>query len=220
MLEVDNIEKYYHGVQLLYGVYLKAEEGQITGILGSNGCGKSTLLKIIFGSLRSKYKLIKVDGEVVLKKLYETGIVKYLPQHHFVPNFLSIRKALQLYQVSESDFLSFFEANHFEMHQKFGTLSGGQRRIVEVFMTLKTPSRIILLDEPFSHISPLQVEAIKQLMQKEKKHKAIVITDHLYREITEVSDALYLIKNGSSTRIKKLTELEDYKYISEGSLPT
>ncbi|WP_420574855.1 ATP-binding cassette domain-containing protein [Kordia sp.] len=218
MLEVDNIEKYYDNVQILYGVYLKAEEGQVTGILGSNGCGKSTLLRIIFGSLKSKYKLIKIDGNVLLKKLYETGIAKYLPQHNFIPNFLSIRKALQLYHISEADFKSFFIENDFRLSQKFGELSGGQRRIVEVFLTLKTPSRIILLDEPFSHISPVQVEAIKKLIEIEKQHKIIVITDHLYREITEVSDTIYLIKNGSSKRIQQLTELEDYKYISQGSL--
>lgn len=218
MLEVDNIEKYYGDVQILYGVYLKAEKGQITGILGSNGCGKSTLLKIIFGSLKSKYKLIKVDGTVIQQKLYTTGIVKYLPQHNFIPDFLSIRKALQLYDVSETAFKSFFVEDTFDLTQKFGKLSGGQRRIVEVFLSLKTPSKIILLDEPFSHISPVQVEAIKELMEVEKQHKMIVITDHLYREITEVSDAIYLIKNGSSKRIEKLTELEDYKYISVGSL--
>lgn len=218
MLEVDNVEKYYDSVQLLYGVYLKAEEGQVTGILGSNGCGKSTLLKIIFGTLKSKYKLIKVDGNVLHKKMYATGIAKYLPQHNFIPDFLSIRKTLKLYGVSETDFNAFFITDHFDLTQKFGKLSGGQRRIVEVFLTLKTPSRIILLDEPFSHISPVQVEAIKELIQLEKQHKIIVITDHLYREITAVSDAIYLIKNGSSKRVQQLTDLEDYKYISEGSL--
>ncbi|MFK7747795.1 MAG: ATP-binding cassette domain-containing protein [Kordia sp.] len=218
MLEVDNIEKYFGDIQLLYGVYLKAKEGEVTGILGSNGCGKSTLLKIIFGALKSKYKLIKLDGEVIQKKLYTTRLVKYLPQHNFIPDFMSIRKALQLYQISEVDFKSFFVEEGFDMLQKFGHLSGGQRRIVEVFLTIKTPSRISLLDEPFSHISPGQVAAIKALIQTEKQHKIIVITDHLYREITEVSDAIYLIKNGSSKRIQQLSELEDYNYISQGSL--
>lgn len=218
MLEIDNIEKHYDDVQILYGVYLKAEEGHVTGILGSNGCGKSTLLKIIFGTLRSKYKLIKIDGNVLFKKMYTIGIAKYLPQHNFIPDFLSIRKALQLYGVTEEDFNIFFIADHFDLSQRFGKLSGGQRRIVEVFLTLKSHSRIILLDEPFSHIPPLQIEAIKQLIQIEKQHKIIVITDHLYREIAEVSDAMYLIKNGSSKRIQQLTDLEDYRYISEGSL--
>lgn len=218
MLEVDNVEKYYDSVQILYGVYLKAEEGKVTGILGSNGCGKSTLLKIIFGTLKPKYKLIKIDGNVLLKKLYTTGSAKYLPQHNFIPDFLSIRKALQLYEVTEEDFMSFFVEDNFDLFQKFRNLSGGQRRIVEVFLTLKSSSRIILLDEPFSHISPVQVEAIKKLIAIEKQHKIIVITDHLYREITAVSDVVYLIKNGSSKCIDKLTELEDYKYISEGSL--
>lgn len=218
MLEVDNVEKYYDSVQILYGVYLKAEEGQVTGILGSNGCGKSTLLKIIFGTLPSKYKLIKIDGKVLHQKMYTAGIAKYLPQHHFIPDFLAIQKALQLYGVTETDFKAFFVEENFDLTQKFGKLSGGQRRIVEVFLTIKSTSRIILLDEPFSHIAPIQIERIKELIQTEKKHKIIVITDHLYREITEVSDVLYLIKNGSSKRVQQLTDLEDYKYISDGSL--
>lgn len=218
MLEVDNVEKYYDSIQILYGVYLKAEEGQVTGILGSNGCGKSTLLKIIFGTLSSKYKLIKIDGNVLHKRMFATGIAKYLPQHNFIPDFLTIRKALKLYKVTVADFKTFFVGETFDLSQKFGTLSGGQRRIVEVFLTLKSPSRIILLDEPFSHIAPIQIARIKELIQQEKQRKIIVITDHFYREITEVSDALYLIKNGSSKRIQQLSELEDYKYISHGSL--
>jgi ABC-type multidrug transport system ATPase subunit len=218
MLEVDNIEKYFGNVQILYGVYLKATQGKVTGILGSNGCGKSTLLKIVFGAMKSKYKLIRVDGRVIQKKLYTTGMIKYLPQHHFIPDFMSIRKALQLYNVSEQSFEAFFVNEDFDFSQKFGILSGGQRRIVEVFLTIKTPSRIILLDEPFSHIAPVQVEKIKELIHTEKQHKIIVITDHLYRDITEVSDEIYLIKNGSSKHIQHLSELESYQYISEGSL--
>jgi ABC-type multidrug transport system ATPase subunit len=218
MLEVDNREKYFGNVQILYGVYLKATQGKVTGILGSNGCGKSTLLKIVFGAMKSKYKLIRVDGRVIQKKLYTTGMIKYLPQHHFIPDFMSIRKALQLYNVSEQSFEAFFVNEDFDFSQKFGILSGGQRRIVEVFLTIKTPSRIILLDEPFSHIAPVQVEKIKELIHTEKQHKIIVITDHLYRDITEVSDEIYLIKNGSSKHIQHLSELESYQYISEGSL--
>ncbi len=217
MLEVDNIEKYFGNVQLLYGVYLKAASGNVTGILGSNGCGKSTLLKIIFGAMKPKYKLIKLDGRIIQKKLYTTGLVKYLPQHSFIPDFMSIRKALQLYKVSEAAFQVFFTEDDFDLSQKFGHLSGGQRRIVEVFLTIKTPSRVILLDEPFSHISPIQIEAIKKLLHTEKQQKIIVITDHFYRDITDVSDEIYLIKNGSSKHIQQLTELEDYKYISVGS---
>ena len=218
MLEVDNIEKYYNQVQILYGIHLKALRGQITGILGSNGCGKSTLLKIIFGTLSSKYKLIKVDGKIIQKPLYTTGIVKYLPQHHFIPGFLSLRKALELYGVHPTEFSSFFVDEDFDLSQRFGRLSGGQKRIVEVFITLKSKANIILLDEPFSHIAPVQIERIKTVLEEEKQRKTIVITDHLYREITEVSDAIYLIKNGSSKLIHQLSELEDYKYISQGSL--
>lgn len=218
MLEVDNVEKYFDAVQLLYGIHLKAEKGKITGILGSNGCGKSTLLKIIFGTMSSKYKLIKLDGEIIQKPLLTTGNVKYLPQHHFIPNYLTIKEILSLYQIQTTDFESYMSEEQFSSSQRFGNLSGGQRRIIEVFICLKSEAKVVMLDEPFSHIAPVQVERIKELMHQEKQHKAIVITDHLYRDIVEVSDSLYLIKNGSTKRINALTELEDYKYISQGSL--
>jgi len=218
MLVVDNVEKYYDDMQLLYGIHLKAEKGKITGILGSNGCGKSTLLKIIFGTASSKYKLIKLDGVIVQKPLYTSRAVKYLPQHHFIPSYLTLKQIVSLYGIDAADFLSFINEENVSLSQRFGDLSGGQRRIVEVFIVLKGTSKVVMLDEPFSHIAPVQVERIKALMHQEKQHKAIVITDHLYRDIVEVSDSLYLIKNGTTKRINKLTELEDYKYISQGSL--
>jgi ABC-type lipopolysaccharide export system ATPase subunit len=76
----------------------------------------------------------------------------------------------------------------------------------------------VLLDEPFSHLSPVFIDKIKPLLLAEKRHKAIVITDHMYRHILDVSEELYLLKNGSTQLIKNKKALEDYSYLQEGTL--
>ncbi len=79
-------------------------------------------------------------------------------------------------------------------NSRFKALSGGERRIIETYIILKTKSKIVFLDEPFSHLSPLHIETVKQMIAEEKKTKAIVISDHMYQHIIEASDSIYLTK--------------------------
>jgi ABC-type multidrug transport system ATPase subunit len=218
ILEIDNVELYFKNKTILNGIYLKAETGKVTGILGSNGCGKSCLLQIIFGSLKPKYKLVRLDHTPILKPLYLTNLVKYLPQHSLVPKNLSLKQIFKLYQVDWLEFSNMFlEFSHCETY-KVGEFSGGQIRLIETYIILKSSSKIVLLDEPFSHLAPLHIEKISALIDEEKAKKAIIITDHFYRNIIEASDEIYLLKNGATKLIDDLLELEDYKYLSEGSL--
>lgn len=218
ILEIDNVELYFKEKRILNGIYLKAETGKTTGILGSNGCGKSCLLKIIFGSLKPKYKLIRINSKAVLKPLYQTKLVAYLPQHHFIPNRIKVRTAFKLFKVSWENFIVDFESFSVFKNQNLNKLSGGERRLIETYIILKSDRKIVLLDEPFSHLAPLHIEKIKKLITAEKQHKSIIITDHMYRHIIDTSDNIYLIKGGHTKLINDLTELEDYKYLSLGAL--
>ncbi|MCF7568465.1 ABC transporter ATP-binding protein [Sabulilitoribacter arenilitoris] len=218
ILEIDNVELYFKVKRILNGVYLKTETGKITGILGSNGCGKSCLLKIIFGSLKPKYKFVRIDSKPILKPLYQTKLVAYLPQHHFVPNSMRIKTAFKLFKVSWNNFIADFESFSIFKNVSFNKLSGGERRLIETYIILKSDKKIILLDEPFSHLAPLHIEKVKALISKEKQHKIIIITDHMYRHIIDTSDNIYLIKGGHTKLINDLTELEDYKYLSSGTI--
>lgn len=218
ILELDNVELYFKDKRILNGIYLKAETGKTTGILGSNGCGKSCLLKIIFGSLKPKYKLVRIDSKPILKPLYQTKLVAYLPQHHFVPNSMRIKTAFTLFKVSWNNFIADFESFSIFKNVSFNKLSGGERRLIETYIILKSDKKIILLDEPFSHLAPLHIEKVKALILKEKQHKIIVITDHMYRHIIDTSDNIYLVKGGHTKLINDLTELEDYKYLSSGTI--
>lgn len=218
ILELDNVELYFQEKRILNGIYLKAKTGEVTGILGSNGCGKSCILNIIFGTLEPKYKLIRLDGKPALKPLYLTKRIHFLPQLPIAPNNLKLKTAFKLFQVNWDEFVSHFETFSIYKNFKFRQLSGGERRVVETYMLLKSPTDIVLLDEPFSHVAPLYIEKIIALISEEKQRKIIIITDHMYRDIIETSDNLYLIKDGHSKLIMDLKTLEDYKYLSENTL--
>ena len=218
IFEIDNIELSFKEKRILNGIYLKVETNNITGLLGSNGCGKTCLLNILFGNLKPKYKLIRVDNKPILKPLYQTKLVGYLPQHHFIPSHLKVKTIFKLFKVSWKTFTHYFEVFGHYRKIKIGKLSGGERRLIETYIVLKSNTKLVLLDEPFSQLSPLNIEIIKKVIIDEKEHKAIIITDHLYKEIIDIADDLYLIKNGNSKRIKNITELEDLKYLNASNL--
>jgi len=210
IFEIDNVELYYKNKRILNGIYLKAETGKVTGILGRNGCGKSSLLDIAFGNLKPKYKLIRINNKPILKPLYQTGLAKYLPQYNFIPSSITLKKLFDLFKVDWENFKEFSQG----ANQKFGKLSGGQKRYVEIYIILKTQSPIVFLDEPFNGISPILIEHIKSLIFKEKKEKIIILTDHRYTDVMDITDSLYLLNNGSTKLINKISELEDYGYLN------
>ncbi|HET8753803.1 MAG TPA: ATP-binding cassette domain-containing protein, partial [Salinimicrobium sp.] len=213
IFEIDNTELYFEGKQILNGIYLKAETGKITGILGANGCGKSSLLKIIFGSLKPRHKLIRIDKKAYLKPLFLLGMVKYLPQHNIFPKDIKIGTAFKFYEVSWKDFQQDFPQLPIQIWQKVGELSGGETRIFETYLTLKSDSKIVLLDEPFTHLSPLYIEKFIEMIRQESKNKAILLTDHMYRHILDLADDIYLLQNACSKLINKTSDLEDYHYL-------
>src|SRR5690606_25717401 len=136
LFELDNVELNFGERKILKAVYLKAETGKITGILGRNGAGKSSLLRIIFGSLEPKYKLLIVDKKPCLKKGFRTRKIKLLPQTTFLPKQLLLPEIFKLFQVDWEGFLVDFE--HFRKygHSKIGILSGGEIRLAQAYLIL------------------------------------------------------------------------------------
>lgn len=216
--EIDNVELKFSTKAILHGIYLSAEAGRITGILGSNGTGKSSLLKVLFGSLQPQHKLVRIDHEPHLPPLFSSGLVKYLPQHHLVPGGLKIRKAFSFYETNWNHFTEVFPEMEKYKNCKMDQLSGGEVRVVEIYLSLKSPSRLVLLDEPFSHLAPVLVERIIPVITGEKEKKAIVITDQLYRPVIDLADDLYLLESGCSRLVADLSDLENYQYLSPNTL--
>ncbi len=214
IFEINNIALYFKDKRILNGIYIKAEAGQTTSLLGSNGCGKSCILNITFGTLNAKYSQVRINNKPLLKPLFLTQLAAFLPQYNFTPNRAKVGALFKLLKVNWIVFLNDFPEFKQFKNKAINTLSGGERRVIEIYLILKKEAKIVLLDEPFNGVAPLYIEKIQTLITIEKAHKAIILTDHRYREVIEISDTIYLIKNGCSKLINNLNELEDYNYLS------
>lgn len=213
ILTAENIAISFGGRQILGGVSLRVEKGKISGLLGRNGCGKSTLLKIIFGTQPAPDSTIQLDGKTVRHLYTIRGAVNYAPQFAIFPKGLKISRALKDFDVSPEKVLNDFPALDADSHKTFGELSGGSERLWTILILIYAKSHFTLLDEPFTHIMPLHVEQLKEVLQREKQNKGIVITDHMYKHVTEIADSLYLIKEGKSLMVRSKDDLAFHGYI-------
>lgn len=210
-LEADSIQLQFGYRVILSDIYLKCETGKITGLLGRNGQGKSCLLKIIYGTLKCE-KSVRIDSVTQHEAFKRPDLLLYLPQFNFIPKSLLLKRVFQDFAL---DFLSFTQRfPEFESKYKssIGSLSGGGHRLVELYVILKSESHFAMLDEPFTHLSPLQIEKAKELLLEEKTNKGLIITDHMYKHIIDVCDDLYVLANGKIHLTKNLEEIETLGY--------
>ena len=213
-LEVDSIILEFGHHRVLQDVYFTNETGRITGILGRNGCGKSCLMNIIYGVLLTNNKSIRIDGEPIFEGYRDPKLFRYLPQFNFIPKDFTIRRIFADFGLDFSSFIVWFPEFEKYYSMNLGKLSGGERRIIEVYAILASKTKFCMLDEPFSHIMPLHVEALKNIMLEEKQNKGIIITDHLHRYITDISDQLYVIVHGKAHLTKGIEDLKSLGYIN------
>ncbi len=213
MLKVDSIELSYTGRKILQDIYLDCKPAEIVGLLGRNGCGKSSLLKIIFGSLNPSFKHITINDKTIEKGY--TNKVAYLPQHHFLPTDTTLNKLAKLL-VDPQSWNEFAEHEVYKKYylKKANQLSGGEIRQLETLMILYCKADYILLDEPFIHLSPLQAEEFKGIIRKRSPYKGIIVTDHQYQNILDISDKIVLLNNGCTKHIKNRDELVAFGYLN------
>lgn len=211
-LEVDSVFLEFGVKRVLQNVYLKCEKGKVTGLLGRNGAGKSCLLKILFGELIPNDKSIRINGICLMSSYRSPKDIRYLPQTEFIPNFLSIRRVFKDFNLNFKDFTSFFPEFKDLYNSKLTDLSGGERRIIEIYSILTSQTKFCMLDEPFSQIMPIHIEVIKKLITREKENKGIIITDHLYNHIIDISDNVYVLSDGKTYLTSCIEDLERLGY--------
>lgn len=215
ILEADSVFLEFDSKRVLQGVYIKSETGKVTGLLGRNGSGKSCLMKIIYGELSPNDKSIRLNGNRLLNGFRSPKDIKYLPQKSYIPKHLTIKRIFKDFNLDFSNFTNEFPEFEKFYESKFGNLSGGERRIIEIYAVLVSKTKICMLDEPFSMVMPLHVEKIKNLILREKKNKGIIITDHLYNYVIELCDNLYILKDGITYLTKSAEDIEKYGYIKK-----
>lgn len=219
VLEVDSVQKQYNGKIIISDVYLKCETNEVVGILGRNGSGKSTLLKIIFGIEAADFKFVRVDGIVKANTSALINQISYLPQDNFIPNSLSIKKAIAL-SIAKDKIAHFCADDMIQsmLTKKIKHLSGGELRYLEINLILYNDSKFVLLDEPYNGLSPIMIDKINNLIIEKASVKGIVITDHNYENVIKVSTKLALMKEGKMFHLKNKEELVERGYLRAGMI--
>jgi lipopolysaccharide export system ATP-binding protein len=214
ILKVDSVQLAFDERKILQDVHLECQQGQVIGLLGRNGSGKSSLLRVIFGTLQASYKYLSIN-DTFIHKGYHNNRIAYLPQHGYLPDHIKISKLARML-VDEVFWADFTKLNIYKLHahKTPGQLSGGELRQLEMLMIIHSKADFILLDEPFTHISPIQADEFKPIIRACAKHKGIIVTDHQYYNILEVSDKVILLKDGCTKHITNNEELITYGYIS------
>jgi lipopolysaccharide export system ATP-binding protein len=216
ILEVDSIRKAFRTNQVLTDVYLKCESGDIIGLLGRNGSGKSTLLKIIFGTIYTDHKHIRIN-DLVLNQPYKTKyLISFLSQDNFLPKNLTVRQIVNLYS-QHFDPKVFLDDTVLSkvLDTSIRVLSGGESRYLEVKLIINLDSQFALLDEPFNGISPIHIDLIKEMIRDKSKEKGIVLTDHDYRNVLDIANKYFLLFDGGIKKIETKEDLKVWGYLPE-----
>lgn len=214
ILEVDSVILSYGLHRVLSNVYVRCARGHVTGLLGRNGSGKSSLLKVIFGSVIAESKSVRIDGVSLPEASFRHRQIVYLPQHALIPSNITLKAALGLFKIHPAVITDEYPELEKVLGETAGRISGGELRLLEVLLMLYSKSPFCLLDEPFSGLAPVMIERLKVTIERVKADKGIVITDHLHKHVTGLSDSLYLMDRGQTRRITHPDQLVQYGYVS------
>lgn len=214
-LEVHQLHKSYRGRKVVNNVSLKISCGEVVGLLGPNGAGKTTTFYMIVGLTDPDSGSVQFNSEDVTSlPMYARARkgISYLPQEPSVFRKLSVED--NLYAVAETLELAAGIADQMvsELLEEFGitglrrnlayTLSGGERRRLEIARSMMIQPAFILLDEPLAGIDPLAVLEIQRIVtQLKSRNIGVLITDHNVRETLKITDRAYIINEGTIFRM-------------------
>jgi len=208
--EARGLEKAYRGRRVVRGVSLALQAGEIVGLLGPNGAGKTTVFDMMVGLTLPDKGAILMGGEAMTDlPMYQRARrgIGYLPQESSVfrrmtaeQNLLAI---LELLDLSEDERRERLETalkdlglDHIRTNKAF-TLSGGERRRVEIARALVTRPHFLMLDEPFAGIDPIAVGDIQSIIRRLKERGiGVLITDHNVQQTLSITDRAYIITDG------------------------
>jgi lipopolysaccharide export system ATP-binding protein len=222
-LQAVELSKSYRGRKVVDNVELEIGQGEVVGLLGPNGAGKTTTFYIIVGLARPDSGRVLLNGDEITDLpmyLRARNGISYLPQEPSVfrqltseENLLAVLETLPLTPEQQRDRLE-------ELLVQMGletvrqsrayTLSGGERRRLEIARSLTLQPSFILLDEPFSGIDPLTVKDLQEIIRElSRSGIGVLITDHNVRETLNVTDRAYILRNGKIFRKGRPDELSN-----------
>ena len=222
-LQAVELHKSYRGRKVVDDVELEIGQGEVVGLLGPNGAGKTTTFYILVGLARPDSGRVLLNGEEITDLpmyLRARSGISYLPQEPSVfrrltseENLLAVLETLPLTPEQQRDRLEELLVQmglETVRASKAYTLSGGERRRLEIARSLTLEPSFILLDEPFSGIDPLTVKDLQEIIRElAKSGIGVLITDHNVRETLTVTDRAYILKSGKIFRKGRPEELSN-----------
>ena len=211
ILQTKDLVKRYKSAEVVKGVSISINEGEIVGLLGPNGAGKTTTFYMITGMITPSSGEVMIDDQdITYTPMYKKARmgIGYLAQEASVFTKLSVENnlmlALEMTSLSKKEqkdrleqLLEEFSIGHIRKNIAM-TLSGGERRRTEIARSLVVEPKFILLDEPYAGIDPIAVEEIQGIIKKLKeKGIGVLITDHNVRETLSITDRSYLLYDGA-----------------------
>jgi lipopolysaccharide export system ATP-binding protein len=222
-LQAVALSKSYRGRKVVDDVELEIGQGEVVGLLGPNGAGKTTTFYILVGLARPDSGRVLLNGDEITDLpmyLRARSGISYLPQEPSVfrqltseENLLAVLETLPLTSEQQRDRLEELLVQmglETVRQSKAYTLSGGERRRLEIARSLTLQPSFILLDEPFSGIDPLTVKDLQEIIrQLSRSGIGVLITDHNVRETLNVTDRAYIVNHGKIFRKGRPDELSN-----------
>ena len=220
-LSTDGLVKWYGGRRVVSSVSISVSQGEVVGLLGPNGAGKTTTFHMLVGLVKADAGSIRLEEEDLTNLpmyLRARKGIGYLPQEPSIfrkltveENILAILETLELTEQQRrarlKELLEELGTSHLARQKAF-TLSGGERRRVEITRALVTDPSFFLLDEPFTGIDPIAIGQIQKIIAYlRSKQIGLVITDHNVRETLKITDRAYIIREGQIFRAGTPLEL-------------
>lgn len=229
ILEARNLSKAFKGRQVVDQVSFSVSTGEVVGLLGPNGAGKTTSFYMVVGLLYPQAGAVFLDNEdITLKPMHlraKLGI-SYLPQNMSIFKKLTVEQNLlgtmQISQVEKKhqydflmELLQKFQIEH--IRKSLGvSLSGGERRRVEIARALIIKPRFLLLDEPFAGVDPVTVQEIQGIIKSlQKEGLGVLITDHNVRETLGSCDRAYVLSSGKIIAHGRPEEISSNQIVRE-----
>ena len=212
--ELHHIKKSFGDRNILTSVNIKATTGEIIGIFGRNGCGKTTLFRAITGRIKSDIALTVNGNPTAPERLLLDRWAAYLPQDSLLPSHIKLRDLIPLYVENEADQnkLYYDQILSSLMNNRPGQLSEGERKYAELLLAGYLRRPMLILDEPFTMLEPLQIQAAKELIKQWSKHSVILISDHYYREVEAITHKNMILENGIGHWIEQASDWERFQY--------